>query len=127
MAVSVVRAHLDDVTREMPAARSASCLIGLAGTVTTIAAVELGAYDRDRVHHFRLSRAAAEDVFRTLATERLADRKANPGLEPDRADVIVGGCCILVAIMRHFDFDECVVSEADILDGLVRSLVGTMP
>ena len=121
MAVSVVRAYLDDVTREMPATRSAACLVGLAGTVTTIAAVELGGYDRDRVHHFRLSRNAAEDVFRTLATEPLADRRANPGLEADRADVIVGGCCILVAIMRHFDVDSILVSESDLLDGIVRT------
>jgi exopolyphosphatase/guanosine-5'-triphosphate,3'-diphosphate pyrophosphatase len=119
MAVSVVRAHLDDVTRELPATKSAACLVGLAGTVTTVAAVELGGYDYDRVHHFRLTRSAAEDVFRTLATEPLADRKANPGLQPERADVIVGGCCILVAIMRHFDVESIVVSESDILDGIV--------
>ena len=119
MAVSVVRAHLDDVTRELPASKSAACLVGLAGTVTTVAAVELGGYDYDRVHHFRLTRSAAEDVFRTLATEPLADRKANPGLQPERADVIVGGCCILVAIMRHFDVESIVVSESDILDGIV--------
>jgi exopolyphosphatase / guanosine-5'-triphosphate,3'-diphosphate pyrophosphatase len=121
MAVSVVRAHLEDVTRELPASRAASCLIGLAGTVTTIAAVELGGYDRERVHHFRLTRSAAEDVFRTLATEPLADRLANPGLEAARADVIVGGCCILVAIMRHFDVESVLVSETDLLDGIVAA------
>ena len=44
-----------------------------------------------------------------------------PGLEAGRADIIVGGCCILVAIFRHLGFDECLVSEADILDGLVLS------
>ena len=48
-------------------------------------------YDRDLIHHFVLTRAAIEDVFRTLATERLADRIHNPGLEEARADVIVGG------------------------------------
>jgi exopolyphosphatase/guanosine-5'-triphosphate,3'-diphosphate pyrophosphatase len=119
MAVSVVRAHLEDVTRELPESKAASCLVGLAGTVTTVAAVELGGYDRDSVHHFRLTRAAAEDVFRTLATETLADRTANPGLQRERADVIVGGCCILVAIMRHFDVEAVLVSETDILDGIV--------
>jgi exopolyphosphatase/guanosine-5'-triphosphate,3'-diphosphate pyrophosphatase len=62
-------------------------------------------------------------VFRTLATEPLADRVRNPGLEAARADVIVGGCCILVATMRFFDLDEILVSEADILDGLARSLL----
>ena len=45
-----------------------------------------------------------------------------PGMEAQRADVIVGGLCVLVAIMRRFALDECLVSEADILDGLVASL-----
>jgi exopolyphosphatase/guanosine-5'-triphosphate,3'-diphosphate pyrophosphatase len=121
MAVSVVRAHLEDVTRELPAARQARTVLGLAGTVTSVAAVELGYYDRDAVHHFELTRAAAEDVFRTLATESLADRRGNPGLQPERADVIVGGCCILVGVMRHLDLDAVLVSEADLLDGLLRS------
>jgi exopolyphosphatase/guanosine-5'-triphosphate,3'-diphosphate pyrophosphatase len=124
-AISVVQAHLDDVARELPGATEAARMVGLAGTITTVAAVELGLseYDRDAIHHFRLTRAAAEDVFRTLATERRADRVHNPGLEEARADVIVGGCCILVAVMRQFELDECLVSEADILDGLVLSLV----
>jgi len=62
-------------------------------------------------------------VFRTLATEPRAVRVHNPGLEEARADVIVGGAAILVAIMRYFQHDECLVSEADILDGLIRSLL----
>ena len=100
-------------------------MVGLAGTVTTVAAVELGlaSYDRDRIHHFRLSRAAAEDVFRTLATEARADRVHNPGRAEARADVIVGGCCALVAVMRFFEVDELLVSEADILDGMARGLL----
>jgi exopolyphosphatase/guanosine-5'-triphosphate,3'-diphosphate pyrophosphatase len=123
-AVSVVRDHLADVDREVPAAATARTLVGLAGTVTTMAAVELGLpeYDRDAIHHFRLTRAAAEDVFRTLATEPAAQRRHNPGLEPGRVDVIVGGALIVVSIMRHWDFDEMLVSEADILDGLARSI-----
>jgi exopolyphosphatase / guanosine-5'-triphosphate,3'-diphosphate pyrophosphatase len=118
-----VEQHLDDVAREVPGAGDAVRFIGLAGTVTTVAAVEIGLieYDRDAIHHFSLRREAAEDVFRTLATESLADRVHNPGLESARADVIVGGCCILVGIFRYFGFDECLVSEADILDGLVLS------
>jgi exopolyphosphatase/guanosine-5'-triphosphate,3'-diphosphate pyrophosphatase len=100
-------------------------LVGLAGTVTTVAAVELGLheYDPARTHHFRLTRAAAEDVFRTLALEAAATRAHNPGLEPGRVDVIVGGCAVLVGILRVLGFDEVLVSEADILDGLVRSQV----
>jgi exopolyphosphatase/guanosine-5'-triphosphate,3'-diphosphate pyrophosphatase len=113
-----------DVFREFPAMRSAGLLVGLAGTVTTVAAVEMGLleYDRDAIHHFRLTHPAAEDVFRTLATEPLADRLHNPGLEPARGEVIVGGCCVLVALFRSLGFGELLVSESDILDGLVFSL-----
>lgn len=122
--ISVVEIHLDDVMREIPQATEAATFVGLAGTVSTAAAVEIGLaeYDRDRIHHFRLTRAAVEDVFRTLATEALADRVHNPGLEAERADVIVGGLCVLVATMRRLEIDELLVSEADILDGLAMSL-----
>ncbi len=125
VAISAVRDELADVARALPAAQDARTLIGLAGTVTTVAAVEMGLarYDRDAIHHFRLTHAAAEDVFRTLSTEPAEQRRQNPGLEPGRADVIVGGNVILVAIMRFFGFDELLVSESDILDGLVLSQV----
>ena len=122
--ISVTDAWLEDVTREIPAVHGARTFVGLAGTVTTMAAVELGLHewDRDAIHHFRFARDAIEDVFRTLATESLADRKHNPGLEAARADVIVAGACILVAIVRGLGVDEVLVSESDILDGLVDSL-----
>jgi exopolyphosphatase/guanosine-5'-triphosphate,3'-diphosphate pyrophosphatase len=122
--LSIVALHLDDVQREIPEAAEARTFVGLAGTVSTAAAVEIGlaTYDRDRIHHFRLTRRAAEDVFRTLATETLAERVHNPGLERERADVIVGGMCVLVAAMRRFDIAELLVSEADILDGLAMSI-----
>src|SRR3954462_15529454 len=124
MAVSVVRDYMDDVARDLPAVKGVEQFIGLAGTVTTVAAVEIGlpTYDRDRIHHFVLTRAAVEDVFRTLATERRADRIHNPGLEEGRADVVGGGAIVLVGIMRYFEFEECLVSEADILDGLAASV-----
>jgi exopolyphosphatase/guanosine-5'-triphosphate,3'-diphosphate pyrophosphatase len=124
-ALTVVRQHLDDVARELPQAMDAARLVGLAGTVTTVAAVELGLREDDHhaVHHAVLTKAAVEDVFRTLATERLADRVHNPGLERGRADVIVGGIIVLVAVMRYFDVDECLVSVSDILDGLVLSVL----
>ena len=122
-AVSVIRDYLEDVRREMPSAAEANRLVGLAGTVTTMAAVELGVpYERERIHHFVLTRSAAEDVFRTLATESRAERVHNPGMEEARADVIVGGAAIVVTVMRFFELDECLVSEDDILDGLVMSL-----
>lgn len=125
-AISYTDAWLEDVQLQIPQSADARTVVGLAGTVTTVAAVELGlaSYDRDAVHHFVLTKDAAEDVFRTLATENRADRLHNPGLEEARADVIVGGCCALVAIYRRLSLDEILVSEADILDGLARSLIG---
>ena len=122
--ISLADAYLDDVLREVPAAADARTLVGLAGTITNVAAVEIGRYDRDLVHHFRLTRSAAEDVFRTLATESHAQRIHNPGLEEARADVIVGGLCVLVAVFRRLGFDEMTVSETDILDGLALSVAG---
>lgn len=121
-----VALHLDDVQRELPALASVSTFVGLAGTVTNVAAIELGlaTYDPERIHHFLLTKDAAEDVFRTLATESLAERVHNPGLEAARADVIVGGLCVLVSVFRCLDLRECLVSESDILDGLVAGLVG---
>ena len=123
-AVHVVREHLTDVVREVPGVREAATLVGLAGTVAAVAAVEQGLaeYDRDRIHGFRITRAAAEDVFRTLATESIAERRHNPGLEAERAPVIVGGCVVLVSVLRALGYDEVLVSESDILDGIVRRL-----
>jgi exopolyphosphatase/guanosine-5'-triphosphate,3'-diphosphate pyrophosphatase len=123
-AVSVVRDHLADVDRLVPGAATAKTLVGTAGTVWTLGAIELGVdpTESERIHHFRLSRAAAEDVFRTLATEPVAVRRHNPGLEEGRVDVIVAGAIIVVAVMRHWNFEELLVSEADILDGLARSI-----
>ena len=115
-----------DVSREVPGAASAKTLIGCAGTVWTMAAIELGvdASESERIHHFRLTRAGrgrrvphARDRAGRAATH-------NPGLEPGRVDVIVGGAIVVVSVMRHFHFDELLVSEADILDGLARSLAG---
>jgi exopolyphosphatase / guanosine-5'-triphosphate,3'-diphosphate pyrophosphatase len=124
IAVSTVRDYLADVDRAVPGAAQAKTLIGTAGTVWTMAAIELGvdASESERIDQFRLSRAAAEEIFRTLATEPIARRRHNPGLEPGRVDVIVGGVIVVVSVMRHWGFDEMLVSEADILDGLARSI-----
>jgi exopolyphosphatase/guanosine-5'-triphosphate,3'-diphosphate pyrophosphatase len=122
-AVAVVRDLVADVPRVIPGAQEAATLVGLAGTVSTVAAVEQGIpeYDPEKIHHFVLTREAAEDVFRTLATESAAQRAHNPGLEAARVDVIVGGIAVLVGVFRVLGFDAMLVSEADILDGLVRS------
>jgi len=124
-AVGYARDTFEEARLALPVLNGGRTLVGLAGTVSAVAAIEQGLheYDRDRIHHFVLTKAAAEDVFRTVATEKLSDRIHNPGLERERADVIVGGAVILVSVMRVFGFQECLVSEADILDGLVMSML----
>jgi exopolyphosphatase/guanosine-5'-triphosphate,3'-diphosphate pyrophosphatase len=125
-ALGEARDLLEDADRQVPALREAQRMIGLAGTVSTVASLDLGLadYDRDKVHHHLMSRAVVEDWFRTMAMGDREDRLGNPGLEEGRADVIVGGMCVLVSIMRHRGFDACLHSEADILDGLCLTLSG---
>jgi exopolyphosphatase / guanosine-5'-triphosphate,3'-diphosphate pyrophosphatase len=91
--------------------------IGVAGTITTIAALELGGYDRDRVHGYRIARDAVERELERLAVLPLAERRELPGLEPARAPVIVAGVAIVAEVLRFFDLDELEVSENDILTG----------
>ena len=123
--LSVVGGHVDDALREIPNIGDEVTLVGLAGTVSCIAAIEIGLekYDREKIHHFHLSKEAVEDVFRTLATENKFERMSNPGLEEDRADVIVAGTAILVKVMRQLQLTECLVSESDIMDGILHSML----
>ena len=118
---------IDDALRDVPDMKLATRLVGSAGTIVTTAAVEVGqkVIDPSALHGFVLTREAVEDVFRTLATETLADRVHNPGLPPDRADVIVGGLCVLVAVMRRFDARDIVVSAHNVMDGICAELLET--
>jgi exopolyphosphatase / guanosine-5'-triphosphate,3'-diphosphate pyrophosphatase len=120
-----LRAQFDHVEAEVPALRSAHALVGLAGTVSALAMYDQGlqSYDHDAVHHYRLTRAAVEGALAELASRPAARRAGLPGIEPGRAPVIVGGALVLATLMAHFGFDECLVSESDILDGLVITLI----
>jgi exopolyphosphatase/guanosine-5'-triphosphate,3'-diphosphate pyrophosphatase len=118
--IGAVSDDLEEIQRAIPAVNSPARAIGIAGTIVTIAAVEIGlaSFNDAALHGFVLTRDAAEDVFRTLATETLAQRILNPGLSADRADIIVAGCCILVSTMRRLRLDEIVVSTRSLLDGI---------
>jgi len=118
--IGAVSDELEDITRDHPVVGSPIRTVGVAGTIVTIAAVELGLHEFDdaALHGMALSREAVEDVFRTVATEPLALRVQNPGLGPDRADIIVAGCCILVATMRCLHLSEITVSTRGLLDGV---------
>ena len=121
--IGAVQDELEEIGRLHPEILTASRVVGIAGSIVTIAAVEIGLpeFDDSVLHGFVLTRDAAEDVFRTLATETLAERRRNPGLPDDRADVIVAGCCILVAVMRRLGLDEITVSTRSLMDGVALS------
>jgi exopolyphosphatase/guanosine-5'-triphosphate,3'-diphosphate pyrophosphatase len=109
---AAVRSQLPDLE-----ARDA---IGVAGTVTTLAALDLGLeeYDPERVHGHRISAAAIEEQLARLAAMPLAERREVPGLEPARAPVIVAGIVVVREVLRHFGLEELEASERDILHGI---------
>lgn len=125
--IGAVSDELEEIGRTIPAVASPARVVGVAGTIVTVAAIEIGLseYDESRLHGFVLTREAAEDVFRTLATEPVDQRRTNPGLPADRADIIVAGCCILVATMRRLHIDEIIVSTRSLLDGVARRAILT--
>jgi exopolyphosphatase/guanosine-5'-triphosphate,3'-diphosphate pyrophosphatase len=123
MAESAAEA-LAEAKRTVPGGR-ARTLVGVAGTTTTVQALALGlpVYDPEAIHRSVLSRADAERVTRDLARMTVAERAALPVMAPGREDVIVAGALILLEIFRRWGFDRCVVSETDILDGLVIEML----
>ncbi len=99
-------------------------LVGVAGTVTTIAAVHLGMreYDGARIHGTRLSRAEVEAVFTRLASMPLAARRQVAGLNPARADVIVAGTAVVRVAMDHVGATGLVVSDRGLRWALCEEL-----
>jgi exopolyphosphatase/guanosine-5'-triphosphate,3'-diphosphate pyrophosphatase len=93
--------------------------VGVAATITTLAALDLGlpAYDRERVHGHLLSRCGARAQLERLAALPLPARRQVPALEPERAPVIVAGAAILLAILDRYRLAGIQVSEHDLLDG----------
>jgi len=93
--------------------------VGVAGTITTLAALDLGLeeYDRERVDGHLLSREGARAQLERLAALPLEDRRQVAALEPERAPVIVAGAAILLAVLGRYGLDGIRVSERDLLDG----------
>ncbi|MEV4414429.1 Ppx/GppA phosphatase family protein [Catellatospora sp. NPDC049609] len=100
-------------------------LVGVAGTVTTLAGIALGLdrYDSARIHHSVLPAASVEELTARLSALDHAARAAIPVLHPGRVDVITAGALILREIMRQTGFPEITVSEHDILDGIAASIL----
>ena len=120
-----VRGRLE---RELPEAITASpieVLVGTAGTVTTLAALdlELAVYDPERVHGHRLRRTAVERQLARLGALTVAERGALPCLEPGRADLIVPGIAIVIATLERLRVDALVVSEYGLREGIMDMIV----
>jgi len=100
-------------------------LVGLAGTVATLAQLDaqLVHYDRAAVHHRTLTRATVGYWRDRLAAEPVEVRLTHPGMVPGREDVLAAGLYVLAAVMDRFEVDELLSSENDILDGIVLSLI----
>jgi len=124
-AFAAVEAMMLEVTAVLPMGRPAPSLVGVAGTITSLAAMDLGLtrYERVRTHHHVLLRQSVEELFRSLAGQTEVERASDPTMAEKRSDVIVGGTVVLLGLMRHFGFHECLVSETDILDGLVSDAI----
>lgn len=123
--VEAIAAH---VRRLLPTGLEPRQAIGVAGTITTLAALDLDlpVYDPSRVHGHRLTVEAVEAQLRRLAALPLAERKRVPALEPERAPVIVAGATILREVLTTYDLPEIEASERDLLDGVALE-AATLP
>lgn len=123
--LEAVRESIRAALRSVRAPPGLVTAVGVAGTLTTLAAVAEGlhSYDAGHVHGSRLSRERIEGLMLELAALPLAERKRIPGLDPKRADVIVAGACIAAEVMRFASLEELVVSDRGVRWGLVQELL----
>jgi exopolyphosphatase/guanosine-5'-triphosphate,3'-diphosphate pyrophosphatase len=124
-----VQARLQALHAELPAVPPGATLVGTAGTITTLAAVDLrlASYDPERVNGHVLSLPRAASLLKDLAALPLARRRAVPGLEPGRADIILAGATVCTAAMECFGFRDLRVSEGGLREGIVLHLVSGPP
>ena len=96
-------------------------VVGVGGTVTTLAAMAQGlrVYDKEKVHGYKLTLDLIDNIYSNLIRLSVDERKLIPGLQPERADIIPAGVLILSRILHGLDKKYLVVSEADILYGLL--------
>jgi exopolyphosphatase/guanosine-5'-triphosphate,3'-diphosphate pyrophosphatase len=105
---------------EKAKALSPELMVGLAGTITTLAGLEMGLenYQGELTHHSWLSRKQVERLYRRLASLGLKERRDFMKLEPGRADIIIGGTAVLRVLLEELEIERFLVSEKDILDAL---------
>ena len=120
---SYIRSSIREVTQKVRE-REDILIIGVAGTITTLAAIdlELEEYDWQKIHRHILSRERIKNIYKLLCGTDLEERKKITGLAPGRADIIIGGTAILLEILKMLSKENVTVSEQDILDGIIYSL-----
>lgn len=123
--VREVTAQLDAELPATMAPGSAPALVGTAGTVTTLAALDLdlAMYDASRVQGHVLGRGAIERQLARVSALSLAERAALPVLEPGRADILVPGIAICLVAMTRLGFDALVVSDRGLREGILCEMV----
>jgi exopolyphosphatase/guanosine-5'-triphosphate,3'-diphosphate pyrophosphatase len=123
-AVALIDQQLDTLVKYGIFIDLAHTFVGVAGTITTMAAMalDLPAYDRAAIHHARIERDDIHEVTVRLLGMSVAERKTLPFMHPGRADVIGAGALILDRIVRETRVDQILVSESDILDGIAWSI-----
>jgi exopolyphosphatase/guanosine-5'-triphosphate,3'-diphosphate pyrophosphatase len=131
-AITAIKADIEaalDLAEETVPLKQARTLVGLAGSVTTVAAIALGLseYDSTVIHHSRIGVDRVREITGQLLAARHAERAAIPVMHPGRVDVIGAGALILLEIMERTGAGEVVVSEHDILDGIAWSLARRHP
>ncbi|PZF79753.1 Ppx/GppA phosphatase family protein [Jiangella anatolica] len=119
-----IEAALDEAAAVVPVA-DARTLVGLAGSVTTVAAIHLGLaeYDSAAIHHSRIPAEQVRAISDHLLTLTHHERLAIGPMHPGRADVIAAGALVLRCVVDRAGVDEVLVSEHDILDGIAWSAV----
>ena len=122
--IADINAAIDEAAQHVPLER-AEAIVGLAGTVTTVAAHALGLdrYDAEVLHGARLPSEQILAAAADLVAMSRAERAALPFMHPGRVDVIGGGALVLAEIVRRVGLPELVVSEHDLLDGIAYSLL----
>jgi exopolyphosphatase/guanosine-5'-triphosphate,3'-diphosphate pyrophosphatase len=125
-ALDRIRTDIDQALATLPIAPTKTP-VGVAGTITSLAAIHarLSTYDSARVHGARLARGTVLDLERRLAGMPLSERRALPGLDPARADVIVAGTMIANGVLAWAGAEELVVSDRGVRWGLARALLAT--
>ncbi|HEY6636032.1 MAG TPA: Ppx/GppA phosphatase family protein [Acidimicrobiia bacterium] len=101
-------------------------VVGVAGTWTTLAAIDLDLpdYDPRRTHHHSMSAHAVDEIVTRLAGLTVAETAAIPSMDPGRAPVILAGAIVAAGVLRHLGATDLIVSEKDTLDGLADELLG---